>query len=279
MTPEHLKMLRTACNSADDGEYLNYFGGIYRDGEEEYVPTDGHYCYADLQDEIKRATLPDGTCPFYSVYTGRDAEYNIDTDVYSKEFNNAYTHQNNPDGPREYDDFSMRWLKFCLGPDTPWKDVLPLVAVDLTYINGSGIIFSDVKPLPYPYLFNFLTALRLPFEYPRLVHLSYHLQDKYGVEPAASVAAACMVSNNYNYSAKAKPSWTLTSPYSGHIFLHGHKPVNYYRRFVQRKPKLDHRGTPYNNLWKSGDSNLQWEGEIKDIPALLALPEFNKEVK
>lgn len=62
---------------------------------------------------------------------------------------------------------SLKWIKFLMSENSPWKALHPfIVEKDQDFINNSGFIFSDVEALPTKLWYNFLMAVRYPWEQP-----------------------------------------------------------------------------------------------------------------
>lgn len=158
-----LAICKTACSSLHNDPDLEPMRlvSIGSDGTQT-IETAG--CYGFLTHHGTR-TAPSATLAYCFPFQGDGCAYSFQglTNADQKQ-------QETIKGRRDKFKFvgterSLIWVNYLLSNKSPWKALLPyMLLTDAEFINNSGFMFHSPKDLPSKLLYNFLMAIRFPWE-------------------------------------------------------------------------------------------------------------------
>lgn len=142
----------------------------------------------------------------YAAFHGDGAEMSFDALRNNSVFNQKMIAHQIPWNQFTGTARSKRWVEYLLSETSPWAALHPYMPEkDPDYINNAGFIFTG-DGLPHKLAYNFVMAIRYPWEMTRNYELMLRLIDDAKLEPNV----ACFISMNYTLSDKAKD---LDGPY------------------------------------------------------------------
>lgn len=157
-----LNTVKTICQEHHDAKELAMrYGAVTAEGKQTNKYSSG--CYGSITGYFvnDKKTHPFVYVPYHGDGCALSMEALCDLKTYNKEMA-AY--------PRDWNKFegnerSMIWTEFLLGDHSPWAALLPFLAEkDKEYCNTAGFIFQDLKKSPNKLFYNFLMAVRFPWE-------------------------------------------------------------------------------------------------------------------
>lgn len=156
-----LQAAKGICQKHHDAlELCMRFGAVTKTGAQQMKYSGG--CYGS----IVHMFLESRHNPYvYVPYHGDGCVLSLkalcDLPAYNKEM---------ADYPRDWNKFegterSMIWTKYLLSDHSQWRDLTPFLAeADAEYCNTAGFIFHNCEKMPTKLFYNFLMAIRLPWE-------------------------------------------------------------------------------------------------------------------
>ncbi len=154
----------------------------------------------------------------FACFQGDGVELGIDELVSIEKYNEKVKACTRPWNKFEGTERSLRWVQYLMSPRSPWSALHPfIVEKDVNWINNAGFVF-DVAGMPKKLWYNFLMAIRYPWEQYAAYSTFLHLCDA-GIEHNLS----CFVSSLfYLYPGPEtdfhKGPWQIQYPMS---FLEG----------------------------------------------------------
>lgn len=163
---------------------------------------------------------------------------------------------------------SLRWVQFLMSDCSPWKELHKYMIIEAfpEYVNNAGFIFTNLDKIPRKLLYNFLMAIRMPWELPESYALFLELSKT--MEPALALYLSSHFWLKEGATSFNGP-YTIVYPWS---FLEG-LDVSQAKSFITLSPKTLNVDAPVRPniepLWGT-------QGPSELVTKLLELSEGNK---
>lgn len=159
-----MQLIKDAVQRAHDDKHKlgMRFGQIYAGGDSH--DSQGG-CFHGFVNTLYNARIG-GTPYVYAVFQGAGANLSFEAIKNGAQFNKEMLEHKQPWNHFQGDSRTLRWVEFLLSNHSPWRLLRPFILGEPEYINNAGFIFTNLKEIPAKLCYNFVMAMRYPWEMP-----------------------------------------------------------------------------------------------------------------